>query len=59
MGNMERGIQFFEELDGAVVGFRRRLVAFLPSLGDAARLVGVEFGELVVQLDPFVPFHGS
>ena len=50
-------VQFFQKLDSAVVGFWRCSTAFLASLCDALRLQGVEFRELVVELNPVIPMH--
>ena len=52
-------VQFFEELDSAVVGFWGCSAAFFAAFGNALGFQGVEFGEVVVEFDPVIPVHCS
>lgn len=52
-------LQFFQQFDGAVIGFRCRLAAFLASLFDSALFVSVEPLVMIVKLDPLIPLHRS
>ncbi len=51
--------QFLQELNGAIIRFRRRPTAFLPSLLDALALDSVKLQKLVIKLDPVIPVHSA
>jgi len=51
--------QFLQKLNGAIIRFRRRPAAFIPSLLDALAFDSVKLQKLVIKLDPVIPTHSA